>query len=166
MDKMSERRRELLKRSGGNIAEMTRKALVSRPEDPRTIRLRKELDDLQLLTEKKALEAERKMRDLEEQLRLARAENSRATEHAKDTAQLRAEIETLKAKLQTREQQLMSERERCEDLRQQQALNQQALMARLSQLESPSIGTPQTLATNQSREAKMVKLPSWMHLKK
>ena len=48
----------------------------------------------------------------------------------------------------------------------QQAASQQMLMARLAELESPSIGTPQTLETNQSREAKQVKLPSWMRLHK
>ena len=39
-------------------------------------------------------------------------------------------------------------------------------MARLAALESPSIGTSQTLSTNQRREAKLVKLPSWMRLGK
>lgn len=47
-------------------------------------------------------------------------------------------------------------------MRQQQAFAQQAMMARLASLESPSIGTAQSLSTNQSREAKMVKLPRWM----
>jgi hypothetical protein len=37
-------------------------------------------------------------------------------------------------------------------------------MARIASLESPSIGTTQTLSTNQSREAKQVKLPKWMRL--
>jgi hypothetical protein len=40
----------------------------------------------------------------------------------------------------------------------------EALMARIASLESPSIGTTQTLSTNQSREAKQVKLPKWMRL--
>ncbi|MBR5457308.1 MAG: hypothetical protein IKV56_00955, partial [Kiritimatiellae bacterium] len=57
---------------------------------------------------------------------------------------------------------LLTERQHAEAVRQREAMNQQTLLARLSQLESPSIGTPQSLATNQSREAKMVKLPKWM----
>ena len=32
-------------------------------------------------------------------------------------------------------------------------------------LESPSIGTVGSVETNQSREAKLVRLPSWMRLK-
>ena len=45
-DHLLERRREMLKRAGANIEDMTRKALRDRPEDPRTAQLRKELDDL------------------------------------------------------------------------------------------------------------------------
>ena len=60
----------------------------------------------------------------------------------------------------------MEERQKTEVERQQHAAAQQALMARLASLESPSIGTSSTLATNQSREAKLVKLPSWMRIGK
>ena len=63
-------------------------------------------------------------------------------------------------------QELLAEKEATESLRQHQATSQQALMARLAALESPSIGTSQTLSTNQSREAKLVKLPSWMRIGK
>ena len=55
-------------------------------------------------------------------------------------------------------------RYRKSEMRQQQAFGQQAMMARLAQLESPSIGTVQSLSTNQSREAKLVKLPRWMKI--
>ena len=65
-----------------------------------------------------------------------------------------------------REQELLAERQNSETLRQQQAASQQALMARLASLESPSIGTSQTISTNQSREAKQVKIASWMRLGK
>ncbi|NCA70666.1 MAG: hypothetical protein EOM91_11280 [Sphingobacteriia bacterium] len=54
---------------------MTRKALIERPEDPRTARLRKELDDLTRLDEKKSQESVRRIRDLEEALKAARTEN-------------------------------------------------------------------------------------------
>ena len=53
-----------------------------------------------------------------------------------------------------------------EELRRQQATRQQTLLNRLASLESPSIGTAQSMETNQSREAKLVRLPSWMRLKK
>ncbi len=161
-DKLIQRRRELLRQAGANIQEMTRKALVNRPEDPRTAQLRKELDELRMLDAKKSREAESKIADLTARLRLREAENARRTESQKDVTQLNAEVHDLRQKLQLREKELMVERQRAESLRQQQAVNQQTLLARLSALESPSIGTSQSLATNQSREAKLVKLPKWM----
>ena len=82
----------------------------------------------------------------------------------RDVTQLRAEIEDLKFKLRQREQDLLAEKQSAESLRQQQAMSQQVLMTRLAALESPSIGTSQSLSTNQSREAKLVKLPSWMRI--
>ena len=165
-DRLLERRRDLLKRAGSNIEDMTRKALIERPEDPRTTRLRKDLEDLRRLDERKTMEYESKVRDLTEQLRLQKTEEARLAAGAKDVTQLRLEAQELREKLQLREKELLSERQRCEELRQSQAASQQALMSRLASLESPSIGTAQSLSTNQSREAKMVKLPSWMHLKK
>ena len=165
-DKLLNRRRMLLKRAGSNIEDMTRRALVERPEDPRMARMRKEYDAFRQHSEKMALESERKIRELSDQLRTSRAETARVAEGMRDITQLRAEIEDLKARLQLREKELLESKQANETLRQQQATNQQALMARLATLESPSIGTASTLATNQSREAKLVKLPSWMRIGK
>ena len=165
-DKLLERRRLLLKRAGSNIEDMTRRALVERPEDPRMSRMRKEYDAFRQHSEKMALESERKIRELSDQLRTSRAETARVAEGMRDITQMRAEIEDLKARLQQREKELLEAKQANETMRQHQAANQQALMARLASLESPSIGTSSTLATNQSREAKLVKLPSWMRLGK
>lgn len=165
-DRLLERRRELLKRAGANIEDMTRKALIDRPEDPRTVRLRKELEDLRRLGERKTLDYESKIRELSDKLSLQRAAEARLAAGAKDMTQLRLEAQELRERLQLREKELLAERQKCEELRQSQAANQQALMARLASLESPSIGTAQSLSTNQSREARMVKLPGWMRLKR
>ena len=165
-DRLLERRRMLLKRAGSNIEDMTRRALVERPEDPRMARMRKEYDAFRQHAEKTALESERKIRELSDQLRTSRAETARAAEGMRDITQLRAEIEDLKLRLQQREKELLESKQTTENLRQHQAASQQALMARLASLESPSIGTSSTLSTNQSREAKLVKLPSWMRLGK
>lgn len=163
-DRLVERRRMLLKRAGPNIEDMTRRALVDRPEDPRMARMRKEYDAFRQHAEKSALEAERKIRELSEQLRTSKAETARAAEGMRDITQLRTEIEELKERLQWREKELLEAKQSNETLRQYQATSQQALMARLASLESPCIGTAETLSTNQSREAKLVKLPSWMRI--
>ena len=165
-DHLLERRREMLKRAGANIEDMTRKALRDRPEDPRTAQLRKELDDLRRARELEARESAAKVRELTVQLRERKAEEARLAENMKDVTQLRAEVEALREQLQTREKELVAERQHTEDIRRQQATRQQVLMNRLATLESPSIGTAQSMETNQSREAKLVRLPSWMRLGK
>ncbi len=164
-DRLLERRRELLKRAGANIEDMTRKALIDSPEDPRTVRLRKELDELRRLNERKTLDYESKIRELSNQVSLQKAAEARLVAGAKDVAQLQREVQELRERLQLRENELLAERQKCEELRQSQATIQQTLMTRLATLESPSIGTVQTISTNQSREARMVKLPGWMRLK-
>ena len=163
-DKLLERRRNLLKRAGANIEEMTRRALIERPEDPRTAQLRRELEELRRATERKAFDYEDRIRNLTEKLKVRETELSRATAGMKDVTQLQAEVQALKEQVQLREKDLMAERQKGEEMRQQQAFAQQAMMARLAALESPSIGTVQSLSTNQSREAKLVKLPRWMKI--
>ena len=165
-DKLLERRHELLKRSGSNIEDMTRKALLNRPEDPRTAQLRKELEELRRAHDHLMLDKDEKIRELSEQLRLSKADNKRVEAGMKDISQLRQEVEQLHERLQLREKELLSERQANESLRQQQAAKQQALLARLASLESPSIGTSGSLSTNQSREAHQVKLPGWMSFRK
>ena len=163
-DKLLERRRNLLKRAGANIEEMTRKALIERPEDPRTAQLRRELEDLRRVSERKAFDYEDRIRVLTEKLKVRETELSRVAAGMKDVTQLQSEVQALKEQVQLREKDLMAERQKGEEMRQQQAFAQQAMMARLAQLESPSIGTVQSLSTNQSREAKLVKLPRWMKI--
>ena len=165
-ERLVERRREILKRSGENIEEMTRKALHERPLDPRTVQLRKELEELRRASERQKVESEARVRELEALLNRRKAEDSRDAEGLKDVTQLRQELEAVREQLRTREKDLLSERQRNEELSRAEATRQQVLLARLATLESPSIGTAQTLSTNQSREAKQVKLPSWMRFGK
>lgn len=166
VDKLTERRHELMRRSGANIEDMTRKALLNRPEDPRTSQLRKEFEEFRRMHDRQVLDREAKIRELSEALRLSQADGKRAAEGMKDVTQLRQEVELLRERLQTREKELTAERQITEELRQQQATKQQALLARLAALESPSIGTSDSLSTNQSREAKQVRLAGWMSFRK
>ena len=165
-DQLTERRRELLKRSGANIEDMTRKALVNRPEDPRAAQLRREYEDFRRAQERLVLDKDDTIRELTERLRQREAEGKRAEAGIKDLTQVRQEAEELRARLQDREKELMEERQINQELRQNQAAKQQALLARLASLESPCIGTSGSLSTNQSREAKQVKLAGWMSFRK
>ncbi|MBO5774688.1 MAG: hypothetical protein J6R63_01530 [Kiritimatiellae bacterium] len=165
-DRLAARRRELFARSGGSVEEMTRVALVGRPDDPRTIRMRSELEDLKRVHDKMMRDNSIKIKALSDELRLQKAECARNVESMRDITQLRAESQKLREILQRTEQELMTERQRCEELRQREATGKQALMARIASLETPSFGTATSLETNQSREAKLVRLPKWMQLKR
>ena len=166
VDRLQERRRELLKRSGANLEDMTRRALLNRPEDPRTAQLRKEFEDLRRTHEHAMLDSADRIRTLEAQLRRTQDEGKRTAEGMKDITQLQAEAQALREALQAREKDLLAERQRNEELVRQQATKQQTLLARLASLESPSIGTSKSMATNQSREAKQVRLAGWMSFRR
>ena len=166
VDRLQERRRELLKRSGANLEDMTRRALLNRPEDPRTVQLRRDLEELRRTHEHAMLDNADRVRTLSEQLRRLQDEGKRVAEGMKDVTQLQAEVQTLRELLQSREKELVTERQRNEELVRQQATKQQALLARLASLESPSIGNARSLSTNQSREAKQVRIAGWMSFRR
>lgn len=161
IDRLLARRQEILKRIGTDAEDMTRRALRMYPEDPRTAHMRQELDALRVLQERSAQEAERKVRDLAAKLRERDAEVKRLREQAADATVIYRQLQDVREKLMTREKELMEERQKSEAERQQHAAAQQALLARLSSLE---MGMPGT--TNQSREARNVRLAPWMGLKK
>ena len=160
-ERLIARRQEILKRIGTDAEDMTRRALMAHPEDPRTEHMRQELEALRILQEKAALESDRKIRDLSAKLRERDAEANRLRKQAADTTIVFRQLQEMRERLQRREKELMEERQKTEAERQQHAAAQQALLARLSALE---MGLPG--ATNQSREARSVRLAPWMGLKK
>lgn len=160
-ERLIARRQEILKRIGTDAEDMTRRALMAHPEDPRTAHMRQELEALHILQEKAAVESDRKVRDLATKLRERDAEVNRLRQQAADTTILYRQLQELRERLKVREKELMEERQKTEVERQQHAAAQQALMTRLSALE---MGLPG--ATNQSREARSVRLAPWMGLKK
>ncbi len=159
-ERLLARRQELLKRIGTDADDMKRRALIAHPEDPRTMNLRRELDALRLLNEKTARETEMRLRDLTQKLGEKTVEADRLRQMVGDAAAFSRQIQELRQKLQQREKELMEERQRAEEARRQHVATQQTLLARLSALESSLPGN-----TNQSREARAVKLAPWMGLK-
>ena len=160
-ERLLARRQEILRRLGTDADDMTRRALKAHPEDPRTAHLRQELDALRILQERSALEADRKIRDLSAKLRESVSEVNRLRAQSVDVTVIYRQLQDAREKLSAREKDLVEERQKSEIERQQHAAAQQALLTRLSSLE---MGMPG--ATNQSREARSVRLAPWMGLKK
>jgi len=159
-ERLLARRQEILKHIGTDAEDMTRRALLAHPDDPRTAQLRQELDALRILQEKTALDNEEKIRDLSVKLRERDTEVKRLQQQSSDLTVVYRQLQETREKLQRREKELMEERQKAEAERQQHAAAQQALLTRLSALE---MGLPG--ATNQSREARSVRLAPWMGLK-
>lgn len=160
-ERLAVRRQEILKRIGADAEDMTRRALIAHPEDPRTAQMRQELEALRLLQEKAAAESDRKVRDLAAKLRERDSEINRLRQQVSDTTVLYRQLQEARERLMRREKELVEVRQKAEGERQRYAADQQTLMARLSALE---MGLPG--ATNQSREARSVRLAPWMGLKK
>ena len=160
-ERLLARRQEILRRLGTDADDMTRRALKAHPEDPRTAHLRQELDALRILQERSALEADRKIRDLSAKLRESVSEVNRLRAQSVDVTVIYRQLQDAREKLSAREKDLVEERQKSEIERQQHAAAQQALLTRLASLE---MGMPG--ATNQSREARSVRLAPWMGLKK
>ncbi len=159
-ERLLARRQEILKRIGTDAEDMTRRALLAHPDDPRTTQLRQELDALRVLQEKTALENEQKIRDMSTKLRERDMEVKRLQQQTGDLTVVYRQLQETREKLQCREKELMEERQKAEEERQQHAAAQQALLNRLSELETSLPG-----GTNQSREARNVRLAPWMGLK-
>jgi len=158
-ERLEMRRRELLMRRGGNAEDMTRQALKTHPEDPRTVHLRQELDALRLIQEKYAHETEQRLRDLQQDLDAKRSENDRLRVQLEDVVALRNRLHAAEERARESEKALHDERRRSDESGRLQAQSQQALLNRLSTLEvSP--------AHTASGEGRTPRFPSWMSLKK
>ena len=159
-ERLLARRQEILRRIGTDAEDMTRRALLAHPDDPRTTQLRQELDALRILQERTMLDSEQKIRDLSLKLRERDTEVKRLQQQTGDLTAVYRQLQETREKLQLREKELVDERQKSEEERQQHAAAQQALLSRLSALEAGLPG-----ATHQSREARSVRLAPWMGLK-
>ena len=162
-DRLAARRIEILKKIGDSSGEMKRRALRANPVDPRTAQLRQELDALRLISEKTMFESGQKIKDLTRALNEKKTEAERLAAQVGDVKRLQEQIRELREKLQLRDKELLDARQTMEELRRNGAASQQALLARLSELERGLPGR-----TDQSREAHAQgpRFPAWMSLKK
>ena len=161
--KLAARRVEILKKIGDDAKDMKQRALRMNPMDPRTIQIRQELDALRIVSERNAHESGLRIKDLTRLLNERTTEVKRLTAQVEDVKRLQEQIRELREKVSLRERELNAERQKVEEVRRTCAASQQALLARLSELENGLPGN-----SNQSREARAQasRFPSWMGFKK
>ena len=162
-EKLAARRIEILKKIGDDAKDMKQRALRMNPADPRTVQVKQELEALRIVAERNAHESGMRIKDLTRALNEKTTEAKRLAAQVDDVKRLQEQIRELREKLQVRDRELQAERQKVEEVRRSCAASQQALLARLSELESGMPGH-----SNQSREAhaQASRVPSWMGFKK
>ena len=162
-EKLAARRIEILKKIGDDAKDMKQRALRMNPVDPRTLQIKQELDALRIVAERNAHESGMRIKDLTRSLNERTTEVKRLSAQVADVKRLQEQIRELREKLQDRDRELQQERQKVEEMRRCSAASQQALLARLSELESGMPGH-----SNQSKEAhaQASRFPSWMIFKK
>jgi hypothetical protein len=162
-EKLAARRIEILKKIGDDAKDMKQRALRMNPVDPRTLQIKQELDALRIVAERNAHESGMRIKDLTRSLNERTTEVKRLSAQVADVKRLQEQIRELREKLQDRDRELQQERQKVEEMRRCSAASQQALLARLSELESGMPGH-----SNQSKEAhaQASRFPSWMSFKK
>ena len=163
-DRLAARRIEILRRIGDDAKDMKNRALRANPVDPRTVQLRQELDALRLVAEKNAYESGQRIKELTRALNEKRTEADRLAVQVADVKQLQEQIRALRENLQLREKELLAERQANDELRQSSAAAQQALLARLSELENTLPGHSPSQTHEQQTQGS--RFPAWMRLKK
>jgi hypothetical protein len=162
-EKLAARRVEILKKIGDDAKDMKNRALRLNPVDPRSLQIKQELDALRIVSERNAHESGLRIRELTRALNERTTEVRRLSAQLEDVKRLQEQIRELRETIQERDRELQAERQKTEDVRRAGAASQQALLARLSELESGMPGR-----SNQSREAhaQASRFPSWMGFKK
>jgi hypothetical protein len=158
-ERMQERRQSLLRLIGSDADDMVRRARITHPTLARDTGLRQDYNALKLLQERITQEAKNKIDTLTDRLNKSETEVRRMRQQMIDSSTLSKQLIETRETLQRREKEIMAERQRFEEERQRYAMERQTLMARLSALETGLPG-----GTNQSREARGVKLAPWMGL--
>jgi cell division septum initiation protein DivIVA len=162
-EKLAARRIEILKKIGDDAKDMKQRALRMNPADPRTVQMRQELDALRIVAERNAHESGMRIKDLTRALNERTMEVKRLSAQVQDVKRLQEQIWDLREKLQERDRELQIERQKVEEVRRGCAASQQALLARLSELES---GIPGRSDQSREAQAQASRFPSWMGFKK
>ena len=163
-DRLLARRQDLLKRIGDGPSNMLKRAVGDHPEDAQTVRLREELDKFKQMHESMMRESERRAQEAAEKLKRYEAENSRLRSASSDGALASAQIQQLRQELTKREKEIVELRQNVANAERARAVMEQTMQARINTMESAPL-LP-NIETTQAREAKHVKLASWMRFSK
>lgn len=165
LKELEKRRQTLQNHMGNSPSEMTSRVLREQTSDPNAVRLRSELDNLKLAHERSTRRYEERERDMNHKLKVLQADYTKLMAQMLKKEQDSERLIQLNEKLKSSEHELSEIRRSYEAERRQFVANNNALTARVVELEGGAVkGVSREEA--QAAEAKGVKLASWMSFKK
>jgi len=162
-----EKQRQVLQNHIGNSpVEMTSRVLREQTVDPNAVRLRSELDNLRVAHERTCRRAEERERDLNHKLKVMHSDCNKLMEQILEKAKDSLTKQELTDQLAVSRRELTELRRSYEAERKQFLANNNAMSAKIDEMESGFKGAGAAPEQVQSSEARNVKLASWMSLKK
>jgi hypothetical protein len=161
-----EKQRQMLQNHLGNSpAEMTGRVLREQTTDPNAVRLRSELDTMKLAQQRSARQFEERERDLNHKLKVLQSDYAKLMDQMLEKERESESLQRVAEKLAATQHELAELRKSYEAERKQFVANNNAMLARVVELEGYA-GKGATPEAVQASDARGVKLASWMSFKR
>jgi len=157
-------RQSLQNHLGNSPGEMTNRVLREQTSDPNAVRIRTELDNLKIAHERATHKFEERERDLNHKLKVVQADYTNLMNQLLEKERETESLQILKEQLAASEHDRVELRKSYEAERRQFVANNNALAARVVELEGGATGS--SPGEVQAAEAKGVRLASWMTFRK
>ncbi len=164
LNDLEKRRQTLQNHIGNSPVEMTNRVLREQTTDPNAVRLRSQFDNLKIAHERSTHRFQERERELIYKLKVVQSDYSKLMNEMLEKERVGELLQEVRDQLTTAEYELNELRKSYDAERKQFVANNNALTARVVELESG--GSAANSAAAQSSEAKNVKLASWMTFRK
>jgi hypothetical protein len=164
LESMAEHRQELMLQLGTGPEDMTRRTLREQPTDPQNARLRAELENLKVTSQREEQFAATRDQELRQKLRLLESENAHLKESSSDAERTHFQLQDLQDQLSQRQKELEDERRKSDEVVKTFEESKAALLARIDALEKKS-GPAETDSARVS-DSVGSKLATFMRLKR
>ncbi len=162
---LEKHRQQLQNHLGGSPAEMTSRVSREQTSDPNSVRLRSELDNLRLAHQRATQQFDERERELTHKLQVMQSDSAKLMDQLLEKERDSQELQAVSEKLIAAQHELSELRKGYEAERRQFIANNNALAARVVELENGGLRGARS-DDIQSVEAHGVKLASWMSFKK
>jgi DNA repair exonuclease SbcCD ATPase subunit len=165
ISELEKHRQQLQNHLGGSPAEMTSRVSREQSSDPNSVRLRSELDNLRLAHQRATQQFDERERELTHKLQVMQSDSAKLMDQLLEKERDSQELQAVSEKLIAAQHELSELRKGYEAERRQFIANNNALAARVVELENGGLRGARSDEA-QSVEAHGVKLASWMSFKK